>query len=754
MSARVTSIARHRPPTVSVVIPAYNAGRTIDAALASVFAQTWRDFEVIVVDDGSTDDTRERLAAWADRVTVLEQPNGGPARARNTALACARGKLVAFLDADDVWFATKLERQVAYFREFPETGLLHTEATVSRQPHAVVFETPEPPARRFAPPVRDFCRLFHLDQTVKTLTVMAPAAVLAEAGLFDERRDIHVEDWDLWLRIAAQHPVGFLPEVLAVHRPGGHMSTAEERTFRGQRLVIDKNRELCAEACDRHRANPGRCLSAREHLLHTELGYRRFWRGDAKGAREAFRGALMHRPDDRKARGYVAASYVGGEWVRPLRRWRLKLAPPPGADVEEPTPAPNLVHDTLYRRTRAAAASRLHQLDDAIFRGRGEKRRVIFEAASPLSMAVFRPVFNRLREDPRLELWFTANDSTWNATAIFAAAGVGERVITPQAARRAKFDAYINTDFWNMTWLPRRTRRVHLFHGVAGKYGLDAPLDIAPVVAAFDRLLFANRDRLQRYLDAGLLPDDSPCAALVGYPKVDCLVDGSLDAAAIGATLGLDPTVPTVLYAPTWSPHSSLNAHGESVLHALAALDVNVVVKLHDRSLDASDRGAGGIDWRARLAQLGLKRRVHLAEGADASPYLYIADVLVTDHSSVGFEYMLLDRPIVVVKCPELLKHGLVNPQKAALLQGAAFVVGDGALTGDAVRSALTERGRHSAARRAIAQDLFYRPGGATARAVANLYELLALPAPSVAPLMVSHPMSIESLEVRVRHTS
>src|SRR5436190_1570422 len=102
-------------PQVSVIVPAFNAGRTISAALASVFAQTYRDFEVIVVDDGSTDDTAARIAEWGDRVLYVRQPNGGPARARNTGIGRSRGRLVAFLDADDVWLPEKLERQVAYF---------------------------------------------------------------------------------------------------------------------------------------------------------------------------------------------------------------------------------------------------------------------------------------------------------------------------------------------------------------------------------------------------------------------------------------------------------------------------------------------------------------------------------------------------------------------------------------------------------------------------------------------------------------
>ena len=92
-----------------------------------------------------------------------------------------------------------------------------------------------------------------------------------------------------------------------------------------------------------------------------------------------------------------------------------------------------------------------------------------------------------------------------------------------------KVDAFVNTDFWDMTWLHRRTRRIHLFHGVAGKYNLDTPLDLAPTIAAFDCLMFVNADRRDRYVSAGLVAPDGPQAALVGYPKVDCLVDGSLD---------------------------------------------------------------------------------------------------------------------------------------------------------------------------------------------------------------------------------
>ncbi|HKT81069.1 MAG TPA: CDP-glycerol glycerophosphotransferase family protein [Vicinamibacterales bacterium] len=397
----------------------------------------------------------------------------------------------------------------------------------------------------------------------------------------------------------------------------------------------------------------------------------------------------------------------------------------------------NLVHDTWYRRMRSAAATAAHALDDSVSRLVRRKRRVLFEAASPVSVEVFRPVYERLRHDPRLEFNFTSCDRHWNAQSIFANSGFEGRVATPSDVQWQKFDLYINADFWNVTWLPRRPKRVHLFHGVAGKYELDAPVQIAPVVASFDRLLFPNADRLNRYVEAGIVAKDSPQAVLAGYPKVDRLVDGSLDGATIRRSLGLRSDQPTVLYAPTWSPYSSLNHMGEAVIEALIASGTNVLVKLHDRSIDGTKRGSGGIDWRTRLQRFSESGAIHLAERADVSPYLAAADALVTDHSSVGFEYMLLDRPIVVLDCPQLIAHANVNPQKVRLLRSAARVVHGAAELPGAIVDELSAPARRSPERRAIADDLFYMPGGAAARAAHAVYDLLGMPE----PVLVSEPV-------------
>ena len=597
-------------PEVSVVVAAFNAGRTITETLQSLFAQTYRNFEVIVVDDGSSDDTALRVADFGHRLRSIEQRNAGRASARNAGIRDARGRLIAFLDAGDVWLPRKLQRQVAYFERFPDTILLHSARLVSHTPAPTLRETADalPIDTGLEPPRHVFGDLFHGGVEIDAITVMVRSDAIAAAGGFDERRDLQVEEWDLWLRIAALRPVGYIAYPLAVRR-AGTPSHDVEKTFNGQRIVIQKMARLCGTACSRHPGDGNACIDARLAQLFSEVGHERFWAGQMGAIRDALPGLARRRHEPRHARPRAD----GG--VR--------------ADIP---PRENLVHDTVFRRTRRSFAQAAHTLDDLAYRATHSRARLLFEATSPMSLAVGRPVLDRLRRDPRIELWFTTSDAQWDRTRIFAAAGIDRRVISPDDARWMKFDAYVNTDFWNMTWLRRRTRRLHLFHGVAGKYGLDAPTRIAPCVASFDRLLFPNRDRLRRYAEAGLVDPDSAQAALVGYPKVDCLVDGSLNRRAIERSLGLDESVPTVLYAPTWSPYSSLHTVGEELIAALARLGVNVVVKLHDRSCDQSARGAGGVDWRSTIERLAQRWPVVLAPDADASPYLFAADL--DDHRS------------------------------------------------------------------------------------------------------------------------
>jgi hypothetical protein len=717
----------------SVIIWTCNAGRYISTTLESVSRQTCADFEVIVVDEGSTDDTAARVAEWGDRIDYLRIAEVGRGGARNLGLARATGRFVAFLDAGDVWMPHKLERQVAYFHAFPETGLLHTDSIVSRTPVAAMREATERTVDRQAPPpVRVFGDLFHRAIDIHTRTVMIPREMLAEVGGFNEEAESDIADWDLWLRIAASAPTGSLPVPLAVGRPRRSLAGTVETTYRGQEIVIAKMAPLCAAACSRHAGDAATCVRERRYQLSLELGAERFWRGQLPAAAAAFGEARRLRPARPRPYVFLSAARLGRVLLdrSPRARHAFLAASGHRPLIAAQPPANNLVHDTVYRRTRRSIVRAIHTADDILGRVARSRVRVLFEAATPMSFVVFRPILERLQQDPRLEFWFTTSDHSWDAGRLFPTTGITDHVVSTRDVLRMKFDAYVNADFWNMTWLPRGAQRVHLFHGVAGKYSLDAPVGIAPVVASFDRLMFPNRERLLKYAQAGIIDADSPQAALIGYPKVDCLVDGSLDRAAIQRSLGLDPTAPTVLYAPTWSPYSSLHSMGVDVIRALGRLGVNVVVKLHDRSYDRTARGSDGVDWRERLNRLARDWPVHVAEDFDASRYLFVADTIVTDHSSVGFEFMLLDRPVVVIDCPELIEKAHIALDKVRLLRHASAVVTEPNQIARAVRRELDDPDRLSAERRAVAADLFYRPGSATTRAVECLYEVLSLPEP------------------------
>jgi CDP-glycerol glycerophosphotransferase len=230
---------------------------------------------------------------------------------------------------------------------------------------------------------------------------------------------------------------------------------------------------------------------------------------------------------------------------------------------------------------------------------------------------------------------------------------------------------------------------------------------------------------MRRYLDAGILKPGA--AVLVGYPKLDALVNGRIDAAAVHARLGLEMHRRTALYAPTWSPASSLNIAGETIIHSLADAGFNVIVKPHDLSFDPDPKYSGGIDWRARLRSIERAGRIVVAQDADSSPLMAASDVLVTDHSSIGFEFCLLDRPIVVVDAPDLARVARINPERIELLRSAAVVVADPSRTGTAAAGELECPERRRSQRDAICRLLFHEPGTATPRAVAAAYDLLDL---------------------------
>ncbi len=573
-------------PHVSVVIPAYNAADSIGGALASVFAQTFKEVEVIVVDDGSTDGTAAVVEAMGGRVTLIRQVNGGPGAARNTGIRASRGPLIAFLDADDCWLPHKIEAQVAYFRVHPQTGLLHA-ATTGRAEDAAgprVFDTHPRPPRHV------FCDLFHTDYDIATLTVMVRRDVLDTVGLFDERREVHVEDWDLWLRIAARFPIGYLPQPAAVRVGGGSMSADIEKTFRGQAEVIAKNVAMCRTGCPLHRSQPAACLQRRWYRFHWELGYARLRDGRRAAARAAFVRALARRPLSGSAWMQLGAAFATERGRAAARRVLGVLGQPNAlsAPHAERRGHSSMIDDTVYRRARRSAVRTLHVLETAAYRVRaGERRRILFEASSPMSFAVFRPVYERLRDDARFEFWFTAA-RTWDVERLYSQVGITR---SRRPGRAGRLD-----EGGRLSSTPTSGSRP----GSIGRPGAStcstaSRASTASTRRSRSRRPFApttdssSRTRIgcNRYVEAGLVGAGLAGRA-VGRATRSSTPRGRLARRRrrILAELGLDARRPTVLYAPTWSPHSSLNRIGTELPPALAAAGYNVIVKLHDRSLD------------------------------------------------------------------------------------------------------------------------------------------------------------------------
>ena len=202
------------PPLISVIIPTFNRAAWVREAVDSVLAQSFQDFELIVVDDGSTDTTGEGLMPYRDRLNYTYQARQGVSAARNRGLEMAAGEWLAFLDSDDLWLPKKLETQVDFFYRNPQAEICQTEEIWIRNGRRVnPREKHRKPSGDIFVPSLTLC-------LVSPSAVMLKKRLLQEVGFFDT--DLPAcEDYDLWLRISCRKPVFLIEEPLVVKR-GGH----------------------------------------------------------------------------------------------------------------------------------------------------------------------------------------------------------------------------------------------------------------------------------------------------------------------------------------------------------------------------------------------------------------------------------------------------------------------------------------------------------------------------------------------------
>lgn len=272
-------------PAVSVVVPAYNCAAYIAEALDSVFAQTFRDFEVVVVNDGSPDtqELERALEPYRERIVYLRQENRGVSAARNTGIRTARASLVAFLDADDLWEPFYLEDQVAAMHAEP--------ALAARYPNTLIFGDVPQAGKTFmevnpSEGEADIEALLTQRCTVGNSVTARREAVIG-AGLFDEELK-RSEDFDLWLRILARGGrLGYTRRVLARYRRyAGSLSSDHVEMASDILRVLDKA-ERTLELSDAQRAVLSRERERFRAGLRLQEGKRAFFRGDARAALDA-----------------------------------------------------------------------------------------------------------------------------------------------------------------------------------------------------------------------------------------------------------------------------------------------------------------------------------------------------------------------------------------------------------------------------------------------------------------------------------
>lgn len=341
----------------------------------------------------------------------------------------------------------------------------------------------------------------------------------------------------------------------------------------------------------------------------------------------------------------------------------------------------------------------------------------MFAGYAPVHFVCFKPLYERLRRMDGVAVFLSGGRSPTpegapglTAAELYAPFDVDrERVIELDAMRAQSFDitfcAHVSGYF------PKQDlERVQLFHGVSFRN-----MAVRRDVLVYDRLFLVGPYMRRLFTESQLLREHDPKLVNIGFPKLDRLVDGTLDRHTVLRQLGLEGKRPVILYAPTGQRDNSLEHTGEAVIERLRRTGkYDILIKLHDHPRDRT------VDWPARLAPL-LDEHTRLARDFDIVPALFAADLLITDASSVSNEYSLLDRPMVFLDVPQLLaamqRKGVALDLETWGRKGGPVVRWPDEAV-DAVAGELANPGRHSGVRRDMARDLFYNPGRATDAAV------------------------------------
>jgi glycosyltransferase involved in cell wall biosynthesis len=309
-----------RKPLVSVIIPTYNSAEYIEEALESVFEQTFQDFEIIVVDDGSTDGTGEILKKYGDRIRYIFQGNSGPASARNQGIRTALGEFIAFLDADDLWVPTKLEKQLELFRQRKDLGMVTTGACSFDEKGVFGYSTD----KRETLMVGDIAINIFLRSNIGTPTVMVRKEIFDSVGFFEENIR-QSEDDNMWIRIAAHYEVELIDEALIKVRNHPQRMTLNKSELLDSvqtsiQLLMTKYGDVVKKKIEK-------AVPIKLSQVQFSIGYGYYESGNYREARKAFIRGARYRIRTWKNLLYLMFTFIPPGVAAYLKTLRRKIAP-------------------------------------------------------------------------------------------------------------------------------------------------------------------------------------------------------------------------------------------------------------------------------------------------------------------------------------------------------------------------------------------------------------------------------------------
>jgi len=300
---------------VSVIVPTHNCSY-LPNAIDSILGQTFKDYEIIVVDDGSTDNTKALLSKFNGKIKYLYQDNKGPSSARNLGIKESEGQYIGFLDADDAWLSEKLEKEVNFLDKNTDFGMVTCDAyaTEARNERIIV---PSMAAQRRMHSGFVLKKVLR-ENFLLMLNVLIRREVLDDIGLFDEKR-LFCEDYDLWVRVAKKYKIGYVNEVLAKYRIHG-----SNRSIINKEKVLNSHLEIVLNS---FKDNKIRYIEKKNILSfnYFKFAYNYFGDEEMRKAREYFMMSIANNPLAIKSFFYIVITFFPITWIKFFRRIKKLL---------------------------------------------------------------------------------------------------------------------------------------------------------------------------------------------------------------------------------------------------------------------------------------------------------------------------------------------------------------------------------------------------------------------------------------------